>query len=92
MEELSFSSLAKKGRDEIEALKAPPAPEPVVEAPKAAATPDVKQEKKEDKEKEATPVPAATPTAAATPAATATPAAPTAAPAAATPTAETPPV
>ena len=45
-EELSFSSLAKKGRDEMIALSAPPAPEPVVEAPKAAATPpDVKKEK-----------------------------------------------
>jgi len=63
MEELSFSSLAKKGRDEIDALNAPPAPvapEPVVEAPKAAATSDVKTEKKE-----AVPVPATTPAAAA---------------------------
>lgn len=82
MEELSFSSLAKKERE----IELPPAPVPVVEAPKAA-TPDVKQEKKE--EKEATPVPATTPVAA--PPAATTPA-PTAAPAAATPSAETPPV
>jgi len=58
MEELSFSSLAKKGRDEIDSLNTPPAP--VLEQTKAGATPDVKTEKKE-----AVPVPATTPAAAA---------------------------